>query len=61
MYHSSFMDGQMEWEKKGMKRGMEKGMEKSRMEMARIMKQAGEPKEKITHYTQLTPEEVEAL
>jgi len=51
----------MEWEKKGMKRGMEKGMEKSRMEMARIMKQAGEPKEKITHYTQLTPEEVEAL
>jgi len=61
MYHSSFMDGQMEGEKKGMRRGMEKGMEKSRMEMARIMKQAGESKEKIMHYTQLTPEEVEAL
>jgi len=25
------------------------------------MKQAGETKEKIAHYTQLTPEEVEAL
>jgi len=61
MYHSSFMDGQMEGEKKGIRRGMEKGMEKSRMEMARIMKQAGELKEKIMHYTQLTPEEVEAL
>jgi len=61
MYHSSFMDGQLEGEKKGMERGMEQGMEKSRMEMARIIKQAGEPKEKIVHYTQLMPEGVEAL
>jgi len=67
----------MEGEKKGMERGIEKGMEKGkkkgreegrkegreegRTETARLMKQAGEPVEKIMLYTQLTQEEVETL
>jgi len=77
MDRSRFMDGHMEGEKKGMERGIEKGMEKGkkkgreegrkegreegRTETARLMKQAGEPVEKIMLYTQLTQEEVETL
>jgi len=77
MDRSRFMDGHMEGEKKGMEKGreegrkegmekgreegMEKGMEKGRIETAKVMKQAGEPMEKIMRYTQLTQEEVEAL
>ena len=34
---------------------------KGKKATAKIMKQAGEPMEKIMQYTQLTPEEVEAL
>ena len=34
---------------------------KGKKATAKIMKQAGEPVEKIMQYTQLTPEEVEAL
>ncbi|CAD7856765.1 MAG: hypothetical protein [Olavius algarvensis Gamma 1 endosymbiont] len=61
MDRSRFMDGHMEGEKKGMERGMEKGKKEGRIEAARIMKQAGEPMEKIMHYTQLTQKELEAL
>ena len=71
MIHSSFVDGQMEGEKKGMEEGIKKGMEegikkgidegieKEKLEMARIMREAGEPMEKIVQYTRLTPEEIE--
>ncbi|WP_133512933.1 Rpn family recombination-promoting nuclease/putative transposase [Candidatus Thiosymbion oneisti] len=69
MYRSSFFDGRMEGKKEGLEKGIEKGIEKGREEgmekgkkaTAKIMKQAGEPMEKIMQYTQLTPEEVEAL
>nr|VFJ71346.1 MAG: hypothetical protein BECKFM1743C_GA0114222_105952 [Candidatus Kentron sp. FM] len=53
MDRSRFMDGHMEGEKKG--------VEKNRMATARIMKQEGEPVEKIVKYTQLTRKEAEDL
>lgn len=53
MYKSSFLDGHMEGEKKG--------MEKGKTETAKIMKQGGEPMNKIMQYTQLTRETVEDL
>jgi len=69
MYHSSFFDGRMEGKKEGlekgreegMEKGMEKGVEEEKKATAKIMKQAGEPMEKIMKYTQLTQEEVEGL
>ena len=61
MYYSSFMDGHLEGEKKGIEKGIKSGREKGRIETARIMKQAGEPMEKIVEYTRLTSEEVEGL
>jgi len=54
-------EGRKEGMEKGREEGMEKGMEKGRIETAKVMKQAGEPMEKIMRYTQLTQEEVEAL
>jgi len=53
MYRSSFFDGRMEGEKEG--------VVKEKKVTAKIMKQAGEPMEKIMKYTQLTREEVEGL
>ena len=73
MDRSRFMDGHMEGEKKGLEKGIEKGIEKglekgvekgiekNRMATARIMKQEGEPVEKIVKYTQLTRKEAEDL
>jgi len=61
LYRSSFVDGRMEGEKKGIEGGMEKGMEKEKKATEKIMKQAGQPMEKIMKYTQLTREEVEGL
>lgn len=61
LYRSSFVDGRMEGEKKGIDGGMEKGMEKEKKATEKIMKQAGQPMEKIMKYTQLTREEVEGL
>ena len=46
---------------KGIEKGKKEGREEGRIEMARIMKKAGEPVEKIVEYTQPTPEEVEGL
>nr|VFJ61402.1 MAG: ATP-dependent DNA helicase RecG [Candidatus Kentron sp. FM]VFJ62726.1 MAG: ATP-dependent DNA helicase RecG [Candidatus Kentron sp. FM]VFK14002.1 MAG: ATP-dependent DNA helicase RecG [Candidatus Kentron sp. FM] len=43
------------------RQGKKEGMEKGRIATARIMKQAGEPVEKIVQYTQLTVDEVEGL
>ncbi|MCB2263302.1 MAG: hypothetical protein LGR52_10255, partial [Candidatus Thiosymbion ectosymbiont of Robbea hypermnestra] len=57
MYQSSYHDGRLDGEKKG----MEKGREENRLETARIMKQAGEPMEKIVEYSRLTPEEIAGL
>ena len=65
MDRSRFMDGHMEGMEKGLEKGREEGEETGRKEekiaTARIMKQAGEPVEKIVKYTQLTPEEVGGL
>jgi len=65
MYRSSFFDGRMEGKQEGLEEGVEKGIEKSieegKVTMAKIMKQAGEPMEKIMQYTQLTREEVERV
>jgi len=53
VYRSSFFGGRMEGEKEG--------VAKEKKVTAKIMKQAGEPMEKIMKYTQLTREEVEGL
>jgi len=62
MDHSRFTDGRLEGEKRGMEKGIEMGMEKGvregKIAMAKLMKQAGEPMEKIAKYAQLTPEEI---
>lgn len=47
--------------KEGEKRGEEQGEKQKALSMAQAMKQAGEPIEKITAYTQLSREEVEKL
>ena len=41
--------------------GIEKGREESRLEMARVMKAAKEPIDKIQFYTNLSQEEIEKL
>ena len=77
MDRSRFMDGHMEGMEKGLEKGRKEGREEGREQgreegeetgrkeekiaTARIMKQAGEPVEKIVKYTQLTPEEVGGL
>ncbi|MDN3633567.1 hypothetical protein QWY85_02785 [Neolewinella lacunae] len=45
----------------GVQEGMEKGIEQSRIEIARKMKQEGEPIEKIMAYTNLSREEIVKL
>jgi len=51
MYRSNFLDGQMEGEERGMekgkKEGREEGRKEGRIEAARLMKQVGEPVEKM--------------
>nr|VFK30803.1 MAG: conserved hypothetical protein (putative transposase or invertase) [Candidatus Kentron sp. MB]VFK34521.1 MAG: conserved hypothetical protein (putative transposase or invertase) [Candidatus Kentron sp. MB]VFK76801.1 MAG: conserved hypothetical protein (putative transposase or invertase) [Candidatus Kentron sp. MB] len=63
LFRSSFIDGHMDGKKEGMEEGIKKGFEKGKEEgiisTARLMKQAGEPVEKIAAYTGLTPEEIE--
>jgi predicted transposase/invertase (TIGR01784 family) len=69
MYFSSFESGRYEGEKEGLEKGIEKGLEKGRYEgekkrqqdIARLMKQEGEPYEKIARYTQLSIEEIKQL
>ena len=61
MDRSRFFDGHMEGEKKGREEGRKEGREEGRIATARIMKQAGEPVEKIVKYTRLTVEEVAGL
>ena len=61
LFRSSFLDGHMEGEKKGIERGREEGMKVGILSTARLMKQAGEPMDKIAAYTRLTPEEIETL
>nr|VFK14467.1 MAG: conserved hypothetical protein (putative transposase or invertase) [Candidatus Kentron sp. LPFa] len=51
MYQSTFVVGRMEGEAKGQVEG--------KIAVARIMKERGEPLEKILEYTGLTPEEIE--
>ena len=62
---TSFEEGKVEGIQEGMERGKAEGMEKGKtekaLEMARMMKQEGEPTEKISHYTGLTPREIEKL
>nr|VFK32266.1 MAG: conserved hypothetical protein (putative transposase or invertase) [Candidatus Kentron sp. MB]VFK77205.1 MAG: conserved hypothetical protein (putative transposase or invertase) [Candidatus Kentron sp. MB] len=59
------MDGKKEGMEEGIKKGFEKGIEKGKEEgtisTARLMKQAGEPVEKIAAYTLLTPEAIARL
>ena len=46
---------------KGMEKGMEKGKNEKNIEIAKKMKQSGEPIEKITAYTNLRKDEIEKL
>ena len=50
-----------EGREEGIKAGIERGKEEGILSMARLMKQAGEPMDKIAAYTRLTPEEIETL
>ena len=47
--------------KEGEKRGEEQGERQQTLVIAQVMKQAGEPTEKIIAYTQLSREEIEKL
>jgi len=65
MYQSSYHDGRLDGEKKGMEKGREAGRkggrEQGRLETARLIKEAGEPMEKIVEYSWLTLEEIAGL
>ncbi|MCP5048217.1 MAG: Rpn family recombination-promoting nuclease/putative transposase, partial [bacterium] len=50
-----------EGREEGIKKGMEKGKKEGKLEMAKMMKQDGEPIEKISKYTGLSKEEIEKL
>jgi flagellar biosynthesis/type III secretory pathway protein FliH len=41
--------------------GLKEGREKEKIDMARLMKQEGEPIEKIVRYTGLTPADIESI
>ena len=57
MFFSSFEDGRYEGRKEGRKEGQQAAME----QMAKTMKAAGEPAEKIVQYTGLSLEEIATL
>jgi len=45
----------------GEERGLHKGRNQEKIDMARLMKQGGEPIEKIVRYTVLSPADIEKL
>nr|VFK19769.1 MAG: conserved hypothetical protein (putative transposase or invertase) [Candidatus Kentron sp. LPFa]VFK34161.1 MAG: conserved hypothetical protein (putative transposase or invertase) [Candidatus Kentron sp. LPFa] len=59
MYQSTFVVGRMEGEAKGRAEGWAEGQVEGKIAVARIMKERGEPLEKILEYTRLTREEIE--
>jgi predicted transposase/invertase (TIGR01784 family) len=58
---TSYEEGLEEGVMIGEERGLKKGEKKKALEMARIMKKEGEPVDRITRYTGLTPKEIENL
>ena len=54
-------EGKKEGLKEGEKKGVEKGIKEGKIEMAKKMREEGEPVEKITKYTGLSIEEIERL
>nr|VFK67938.1 MAG: conserved hypothetical protein (putative transposase or invertase) [Candidatus Kentron sp. UNK]VFK73238.1 MAG: conserved hypothetical protein (putative transposase or invertase) [Candidatus Kentron sp. UNK] len=65
MDRSRFLDGLFEGRNEGLNEGLAKGKAEGKAEgkrqFARMMKENGEPLEKIVAYTQLTPEEIADL
>ena len=69
MFRSSFLDGLLEGRSEGLNEGLAKGKAEGKSEgkaeekrqFARMMKENGEPLEKIEAYTQLTQEEINGL
>nr|VFK50724.1 MAG: conserved hypothetical protein (putative transposase or invertase) [Candidatus Kentron sp. TUN]VFK51911.1 MAG: conserved hypothetical protein (putative transposase or invertase) [Candidatus Kentron sp. TUN] len=61
MDRSRFMDGRFEGKAEGLAEGKVEGLAEERTRIAEIMKNNGEPVEKIVAYTQLTPDEIAAL
>jgi len=47
--------------KEGEERGIDKGRKQEKIDMARLMKQEGEPIEKIVRYTGISPADIESL
>ena len=58
---TSFEEGLIIGEEKGLEKGREEGKKEEKIEIARMMKKEGEPVDRITRYTGLTPEEIENL
>ena len=61
MDRSRFLDGLFEGRNEGLNEGLAKGKAEGKRQFARMMKENGEPLEKIVAYTQLTPEEIADL
>jgi predicted transposase/invertase (TIGR01784 family) len=57
----SFEEGEKVGYEKGEKVGYDKGREENAREMAKTMKNEGEPIEKISRYTNLSKEEIQKL
>ena len=53
--------GEKRGEERGEKRGEKRGEENKALAVAKVMKQAGEPIDKIAAYTQLSAAEIEQL
>jgi len=53
--------GLKEGEERGLKKGLKEGEKNKTLDMARLMKQEGEPIEKIVRYTGLTPADIENI
>ncbi|MCP5046476.1 MAG: hypothetical protein GY940_04840 [bacterium] len=54
-------EGRKEGMEKGIEKGIEKGANVKAVEMAKMMKQDGEPIEKISKYSGLTKEQIKKL
>ncbi|MCX6581199.1 MAG: hypothetical protein NT166_13565 [Candidatus Aminicenantes bacterium] len=58
---TSFEEGEKIGYDKGEKVGYDKGKDEKARQMAKVMKNEGEPLEKISNYTGLSPEEIDKL
>ena len=61
VYQEGVEYGEKRGEERGEKRGEKRGEENKALAVAKVMKQAGEPIDKIAAYTQLSAAEIEQL